>query len=67
MEALRSKELILDRINHVINHSLILRDKIVAEDFEGMKADNDASAIAWGGVFLICAIASILQEEKFLS
>jgi hypothetical protein len=38
-----------------------------AEDFEEMKADNDASAIAWGGVFLICAIASILQEEKFLS
>lgn len=52
-EVLEDGEFILERISHVINHALQLRDKIIRHEV-GV-GDDDAGAIMWGGMFLCCA------------
>lgn len=56
-EILQDFEFLIDRCGHVIAHALKLRDKLQAArsgqaPFE--IGDDDAGAIAWAGVFLIC-------------
>jgi hypothetical protein len=52
-EVLADKAFILDRITHVIEHALKLRDKVVSGNcWEG---DDDAAAIGWASHFLCCA------------
>lgn len=63
-EALLDTEWVLERIDHLINHALLLRDKLVSHDIEGLEKDNDASAIGWAGCFLICARQALLDNMK---
>lgn len=60
-EAIGDKELILDRLGHIIHHALKLRDKVAASDIKAIADDDDAGAIAWGGVFLLCAIPKYMK------
>ena len=57
---LTNKAFILERIGHVINHALKLRDKIVSGK-SGMDGDDDAGAVIWGGAFL-CSATKALSE-----
>jgi Zn finger protein HypA/HybF involved in hydrogenase expression len=67
-EVLLDKDWMIERLSHVIDHALILRDKIASNDIEAILSDDDAGAIAWAGCFLICAtdamINSIPQEAE---
>lgn len=63
-EILTNREFVIERISHIIHHAMKLRDKINNSDFEGMKEDSDAGAIAWGGVFLLSAVSALLKENQ---
>lgn len=63
-EVLLNKEFVLERIGHVVRHCLLLRDKIHADDLVGIQQDDDASAVAWGGVFLICAVKAMIDKNE---
>lgn len=63
-ECLEDVEFLIDRLGHIIHHALKLRDKLKDQDIEKIKQDDDAGAIAWGGVFLICAIQRLLEKEN---
>ncbi len=52
-DCLMDKEFLLDRISHIINHALKLRDKILVGDM--MDGEDDAASIVFGGMLLICA------------
>ncbi len=59
-DCLLNKAFILNRLGHVIAHVLKLRDKIAKNlPFE----DDDAAAIAWGGIFAICATDAIEKQR----
>ncbi len=53
-EILQDKEMMFDRIGHVIAHAMKLRDKLMKDDFT-IDEDDDAAAIMWGGMYLCCA------------
>lgn len=54
---LLDREFLIERLSHVIHHSLKLRDKLASgSSIGGLEDDDDAGAIAWGGVFILCAI-----------
>lgn len=55
-QILLDPEFLLNRLEHVIDHVLKLRDKLRTGDLVAIKADDDAGAIAWGGVFIITAL-----------
>jgi hypothetical protein len=61
-EVLTDKEFLIERCAHIIHHALKLRDKLQANDLEGMSKDDDASAIVWGGMFLQCATNALKGE-----
>ena len=63
-ECLTDYKLIMDRISHVIHHAMKLRDKFHSENMELINSDDDASAVAWGGVFLICAIEALKTKKS---
>jgi hypothetical protein len=57
-DCLRDKAFVLERISHVIHHACKLRDKLISgKNLVG--DDDDAGAVAWGGVFLLCAVDAI--------
>ena len=59
-----SIEFIQERISHIIYHAFKLRDKIATEDWEGIiNGDDDAAAIAWGGIFLSEIINAVAEEQ----
>lgn len=65
---LLDQKFVMNRITHVIAHSLKLRDKLFAGailigDGE-TEADDDAGAIMWGGSFLCCATRAIQNSRK---
>lgn len=59
---LTNREFLLERCSHIMLHTARLRDKIHAGDVEGLVADDDASAVVWGGMFLQCAVDAMLKE-----
>jgi hypothetical protein len=61
-EVLTNKELIFDRIGHIIHHCLKLRDKILKNE-DPLEEDDDAGAISWGGAFL-CCVTRKLKERR---
>lgn len=63
-EVLLDREWIIERLSHVIDHALKLRDKVSRGDIEGIKEDDDAGAIAWAGCFLIAATDAMMSKEK---
>lgn len=67
-ECLTDRELILHRIGHVIDHAWKLRDKLIhadaENDIEALNTDDDAAAVMWGGMFLVCAIDAVRDEME---
>ena len=67
-ECLTDRELIMHRIGHVIDHALKLRDKLIhadaENDIEALNTDDDAAAVMWGGMFLVCAIDAVRDEME---
>lgn len=60
-DCLKDKDFILERISHVIDHALKLRDKIQAQAPLG---DDDAGAIIWAGAFLCCATKALADLDS---
>ena len=59
-ECLTDKEFVIERMSHIIHHALKLRDQIrfgVQPGDESMT--ENAAAMAWGGIFAICAAEEI--------
>lgn len=63
-DILQDVDFLIDRCGHVMHHAAKLRDKLKNRDTEAITQDGDAGAIAWGGVFLICAVNALLEKEK---
>ena len=62
-QVLVDRDFILERISHVIHHAMKLRDVIVSGLYDELiGGDNHASAIMWGGAFLICAKHAIYTK-----
>lgn len=64
-ECLTDKEFVIERMSHVIHHALKLRDQLqngVQPTDESMT--ENAAAMAWGGVFAICAAEAIEKASK---
>lgn len=59
---LTEKKFILARLSHVIHHTYKLMNKI-ANDLP-LTDDDDAGAIAWGGVFAICASDALTKQNQ---
>lgn len=60
-EVLLDKEVLLHRLGHVIGHAYKLLDKVINnQPFE----DDDAAAIAWGGIFAICCTDAIEKQRQ---
>ena len=62
-ECLTDKAFVIERMSHVIHHALKLRDQLQ----NGVQAGDEsmtenAAAMAWGGIFAICAAEAI--EKK---
>lgn len=53
---------IRDRLDHVIKHTLNLRDNLL-KGTPSPSDDDDAAAIAWGGVFAVCAVAALQDQQ----
>lgn len=62
-QVLFDQDFILERISHVIFHAMKLRDVLANRDVDTLEnGDNHASAIMWGGMFLICAKNALIQN-----
>lgn len=61
-KGLKDKSYLIDRLNHTICHIYTLIDKLERDDFEGIKKDDDASAIMWGGMFACEATREIFEK-----
>ena len=60
-EVLLDRLFLVERLSHIIHHAMKLRDVII----QGKKIeDDDAGAIAWGGIFAICSTDAIQKQEK---
>jgi hypothetical protein len=60
-DVLLNREFVASRVAHVINHAYALLDKMegrIPDD-----GDDDAAAIAWGGIFL-CEVTDALKAAK---
>jgi len=55
---------VIERANHVIYHAYKLINKLESLDTRGLREDDDAAAIMWGGAFLVVAINYWLENEK---
>lgn len=62
-ECLLDKAWLIERCSHIIYHAMKLRDQLAGLEADESPTDN-ASAIAWGGVFLICATDALSKEEQ---
>jgi hypothetical protein len=60
-KGLRNRDYTIDRANHVIHHALKLIAKI--QGFIPDDGDDDAAAIAWGGMFLCEAIDALKKDD----
>lgn len=60
-DALKDKQFLIERMSHIIHHAMKLRDKLASG--LPLTGDYDASAIAWGGIFAICAMEAMQQEN----
>ncbi len=59
-ECLTDKAFVIERMSHVIHHALKLRDQLqngVQPEDESMV--ENAAAMAWGGIFAVCAAEAI--------
>lgn len=61
-EILTNREFLIERCSHIIHHALKLRDKLHAGDIAELEADDDASAVVWGGMFLQCAVDALVKQ-----
>lgn len=59
---LTEKKFILARLSHIIHHTYKLMNKI-ANNLP-LTDDDDAGAIAWGGVFAICASDALTKQKQ---
>jgi len=59
-DVLTNRAFIIERLNHVIDHAMKLRDEVNSNSFG---EDDNAGAIAWAGAFLICATDAIAKEK----
>lgn len=62
-ECLLDREWLIERCSHIIYHAIKLRDQLAGLEADESPTDN-AAAIAWGGVFLICATDALAKESK---
>jgi hypothetical protein len=61
---LKDKEFAIERLSHVVNHAMKLRDKLINSDVKAIEQDDDAGAIAWAGIFLLCVVDELKKEKK---
>lgn len=61
---LKDKAFVIERISHIIDHAMKLRDKLQADDVAAMKEDDDAGAITWAGIFLCCVVDQLLKDAN---
>ena len=61
---LEDKAFAIERISHVIDHAMKLRDKLQTDDLCGLAEDDDAGAIAWAGTFLCCVVDGFLRKYR---
>lgn len=61
-EILSDKTFLCNRLGHVIGHALMLLDKVIHD--RPFDDDDDAAAIAWAGVFAICATDAMQKQRK---
>ena len=63
-ECLLDKDFAIERLSHVIHHAMKLRDQLVSGVKPGDESMVDnASAVAWGGVFAICATSAMTTSR----
>ncbi len=61
-EILSDKEFLIERLGHVIDHAMKLRDKLKMRG-PFVIGDDDAGAIAWAGIYAICA-TEVMQWQS---
>ena len=62
-ECLLDRAWLIERCSHIIHHAMKLRDQLAGLEADESPTDN-ASAIAWGGMFLICAAEALAAKES---
>lgn len=61
-KGMEDKAYVIERISHVVDHALKLREKLKGRlPHDG---DDDAAAIMWGGAFLCEATAALFQKDE---
>lgn len=60
--SLTDKEWVIARANHVVDHALKLVAKLSGQMADD--GDDDAAAIAWGGVFLCEAVEALNKQTE---
>lgn len=60
-DCLLNRDFVASRVAHVINHAYALLDKMEGRIEDD--GDDDAAAIAWGGIFL-CEVTDALKAAK---
>ena len=64
-ECLLDRAWLIERCSHIIHHTMKLRDQLAGSLTEGEESPtSNASAIAWGGMFLICAAEALAAKSK---
>ena len=64
-ECLLDKEFVIERMSHIIHHALKLRDQIRFGVQPGDESlTENAAAMAWGGIFAICAAEQFDKSQK---
>ena len=66
-ECLLDRAWAIERIGHVINHALKLRDRLLKDEpLLGDGVDDDAGALGWSAMFLCCVTRALqdLREGK---
>ena len=61
---LQDVDFAIERLSHVIDHAMKLRDKLQAGDIWAMGEDDDAGAIAWAGIFLYCVVDGLKRRSE---
>jgi hypothetical protein len=63
-ECLTDKEFVIERMSHIIHHALKLRDQIRFGVQPGDESlTENAAAMAWGGIFAICAAEQLEKGQ----
>jgi len=64
-ECLLDREFVIERMSHIIHHALKLRDQIRFGVQPGDESlTENAAAMAWGGIFAICAAEQLEKKQQ---